>query len=83
MKLTTVLIGEVPKKPFNSYYLLKSQTEIGTVYGILVSNKNDECRIPGLFDDIKKAEWFVAKMLENNVGPLHLINVVDDYFCEV
>lgn len=49
MKATTVLIGEVSERPFNSYYLLESQTDKGKIYGIMVSNKNDECCIPGLF----------------------------------
>ena len=81
MKATTVLIGEVSERPFNSYYLLESQTDKGKIYGIMVSNKNDECCSPGLFEDYEKAKRFAAKMMENNVCPLHLINIADDYFC--
>ena len=44
MKATTVLIGEVSERPFNSYYLLESQTDKGKIYGIMVSNKNDDLK---------------------------------------
>lgn len=82
MKVSAILIGEVSSRPFNSYYLLENQSENGAVYGIMVSNNNDECCIPGIFDDRKRAERFAVKMMENNVCPMHLINVTDDYFGE-
>ena len=79
MKATTVLIGEVSSQPFNSYYLMESETENGKIFGVMVSNINDECCIPGLFDSRERAECFAVKIMENNVSPIHLADVADDY----
>ena len=45
----------------------------------MITNKTDECCIYGIFDDKSETEKFLEILIKNNVTPLSLDYVADDY----
>ena len=49
------------------------------IYGVMITNKTDECCIYGIFDDKSETEKFLEILIKNNVTPLSLDYIADDY----
>ena len=60
-------------------FLIERQTDNGHVYGVMVTNKNYECCMPGIFENRREAEKFIDLIMKNNVSPTHLSEIADDY----
>ena len=79
MYLNKILVGTRCEEIEKSYLLIERQTDNGHVYGVMVTNKNYECCMPGIFENRREAEKFIDLIMKNNVSPTHLSEIADDY----
>lgn len=79
MAVNEVEFGKYGETVKNICYIIEKETEDLMVYGIRVKNIFNERSIMGLFEKREEVEKFAKTLIVNDVSPLHLFEVADDY----
>ena len=82
MDFNKILVGKSDDRLENKYFLTERQVDGRYIYGVMITNKTDECCIYGIFDDKSETEKFLEILIKNNVTPLSLDYIADDYIGE-
>ena len=79
MAVNEVEFGTYGETVKNICYIIEKETEDLMVYGIRVKNIFNERSIMGLFEKREEVEKFAKTLIVNDVSPLHLFEIADDY----
>lgn len=82
MDFNKILIGKSNDQLENRYFLTERQVDGRYIYGVMITNKIDECCIHGVFEDKTETEKFLEILIKNNVTPVSLDYIADDYIGE-
>ena len=83
MKISKRINGENCKYSQNSYFIIEKREGDKQFFGIMISNEKYEDCIEGLFEDWENAEKFADILYKNDVSPIHLAEVADDYIGKI
>ena len=75
MDFNKILVGKSDDRLENKYFLTERQVDGRYIYGVMITNKTDECCIYGIFNDKSETEKFLEILIKNNVTPLSLDSV--------
>lgn len=79
MAVNEVVFGKYGSVIENICYIIEKETDEESVYGIMLRNLSNESCIPAIFNDRVDAEKFANLLIKNDVSPLHLFEIADDY----
>ncbi len=83
MRISKKINNENCKHSKNSYFIIEQKEGDKRFFGIMISNQKYEDCIEGLFEDLKSAEKFAEILYKNDVSPIHLAEVTDDYIGKI